>query len=78
MELSAVVEKAWLFTAAHHQLRGLKIWKIRKKNVKEALREVEGMDLSAVVEKAWLFTVAYQQLRGLKIWKIRKKCKEGL
>jgi hypothetical protein len=22
MELSAVVEKAWLFTAAHHQLRG--------------------------------------------------------
>jgi hypothetical protein len=22
IELSAVVEKAWLFTAAHHQLRG--------------------------------------------------------
>jgi hypothetical protein len=36
MDLSAV-EKAWLFTAATHQLRGLKIWKIRKKNVKEGL-----------------------------------------
>jgi hypothetical protein len=41
MELSAVVEKAWLFKAAYQQLRGLKIWKIRKKNVKEGLREVE-------------------------------------
>jgi hypothetical protein len=38
--------------------------KIRKKNVKEGLREVEGVELSAVVEKAWLFTAAHHQLRG--------------